>query len=197
MQGASPLASPDWAGRGTGSTSVSGTPWGACPLCRLPILPLAYLSAPIPPPPLPLRGRGRFLAFLCKGLRPLHPRSWTGRGTGSVSVGGTPWEACLFGRWFALPPRYPTGGMPSLSPAYPAFNLLSRPHPPTPLPLRGRGRFLVFFYARGFAPCIPGGWTGRGTGSTSVSGARRGACLFGRRLALPLWYPAEANKASP
>ena len=28
------------------------------------------------------RGRGRLLVFLCKGLRPLHPRGWTGRGTG-------------------------------------------------------------------------------------------------------------------
>ena len=47
---------------------------GACLLCRLPTLPLACFSVPIPPPPLPLRGRGGFRLFLCKGLRPLHPR---------------------------------------------------------------------------------------------------------------------------
>ena len=59
-----------------GSPCHYGTRRGACPLCRLPILPLAYLSAPIPPTPFPA-GRGRFLVFLCKGLRPLHPRGWT------------------------------------------------------------------------------------------------------------------------
>ena len=49
--------------------------------------------------------------------------------------------------------------MPSLSPVYPAFCLLSCPHPPTrarrALFPAGRGRFLLS-YARGFAPCIPG-----------------------------------------
>ena len=53
----------------------------------------------------------------------------------------------------------PGGGLPSLSPVYPAFCLLSCPHPPTrarrALFPAGRGRFLLS-YARGFAPCIPG-----------------------------------------
>ena len=52
---------------------------GRCPaggwLFRLPDLPaVAVPFCPHPPYPLPLRGRGSFLAFLCKGLRPLHPR---------------------------------------------------------------------------------------------------------------------------
>ena len=34
---------------------------------------LAYFLAPIPPTPFPA-GRGRLKVFLCKGLRPLHPR---------------------------------------------------------------------------------------------------------------------------
>ena len=46
-----------------------------------------------------------------------------------------------------------------MSPVYPAFCLLSCPHPPTrarrALFPAGRGRFLLS-YARGFAPCIPG-----------------------------------------
>ena len=55
---------------------------GACFLCRLPALPLAYFIAPYPPSPLPRRGRGRPRLFSCKGLRPLHPRGWMGHGTG-------------------------------------------------------------------------------------------------------------------
>ena len=57
-----------------GSAGVSGTRRGACLLCRLPALPLDFFSAPYPPAPLPRWGRGRFFVFLCKGLRPLHPR---------------------------------------------------------------------------------------------------------------------------
>ena len=92
MQGASPLASPGLNPGGTGAGAritrpAGGLPgWlpadlaaavpsgGACLLCRLPTLPLVCFIAPYPPSPLPLRGRGRFFVFLCKGLRPLHPR---------------------------------------------------------------------------------------------------------------------------
>ena len=45
-------------------------------------------------------------------------------------------------------------------PAFFYFSRFSAPIPPTPFPLRGRGRFL-FSYARGFAPCIPGAEPGR------------------------------------
>ena len=41
-----------------------------------------------------------------------------------------------------------------MSPAYPAFSFVSCPHPPAPLPLRGRGRILLYF-AGGFAPGTP------------------------------------------
>ena len=91
MQGASPLASPGLNPGGTGAGARITRPAGvACPagcrltlpplspagaylLCCPPTLPLACFTAPIPPPPFPA-GRGRFLVFLCKGLRPLHPR---------------------------------------------------------------------------------------------------------------------------
>ena len=59
---------------GIGSTCRCGARRGACFLCRLPTLPLVYFPAPYPPDPLPRRGRGRIKVFLCKGLRPLHPR---------------------------------------------------------------------------------------------------------------------------
>ena len=53
-------------------------PQGACLPCCLPTPPLAYFPAPIPPPALAERsspvGKGEILVFLCKGLRPLHPR---------------------------------------------------------------------------------------------------------------------------
>ena len=97
-------------------------------LCRLPTLPLAYLPAPIPPPPFPA-GRGRFLVFLCKGLRPLHPRGLDGARHWLGERWRYPAGACLFGRRFALLPRYPAGGVPSLSPADAAFSFCFCPLP--------------------------------------------------------------------
>ena len=102
----------------------------------------SFLSCPLSPRPrsqsaLPLRGRGRFFVFLCKGLCPLHPRGLNLRGTG---------------RWGRT--TRPAGGLPCLLPANRAFSLLSCPHPPAPLPLRGRGSPKVYF-AGGFAPGTP------------------------------------------
>ena len=142
---------------------------------------LAFDSAPIPPPPFPA-GRGRFLVFLCKGLRPLHPRGWVGCGTG-----------------FACGKRGTAGGLPSWLPAAPAFSLLCCPPspkgkdiPPDPrsqsaLPLRGRGRPRLF-HARGFAPCIPGAGRDAALGLLVESGLWRGACFFGCLPPLPLAY---------
>ena len=45
----------------------------AKPARRWLFLPRQCFFTPIPLPPFPA-GRGRFLVFLCKGLRPLHPR---------------------------------------------------------------------------------------------------------------------------
>ena len=165
---------------------------------------LAFDSAPIPPPPFPA-GRGRFLVFLCKGLRPLHPRGWVGCGTG-----------------FACGKRGTAGGLPSWLPAAPAFSLLCCPPspkgkdiPPDPrsqsaLPLRGRGRPRLF-HARGFAPCIPGAGRDAALGLLVESGLWRGACFFGCLPPLPLAYfaaplprrgrisprPALAERSSP
>ena len=49
--------------------------------------------------------------------------------------------------------QVPGGGLLCLPSAYPAFGLLSCPHPPAPFPA-GRG-IPRLFHARGFAPCIP------------------------------------------
>ena len=52
-----------------GSPCCHGTLWGACRLCRLPILPLAYLSAPIPLPP--SQREGGIFSFFMQGASPL------------------------------------------------------------------------------------------------------------------------------
>ena len=43
--------------------------------------------------------------------------------------------------WLSLRSKCPARDVPSLSPANPVFGLLFCPHPPNPLPLRGRGDF--------------------------------------------------------
>ncbi len=93
MQGASPLASPRLSRKRHGLNLQNKYPMGAC-LFGCPLTPpLACFPTPIPPPPFPA-GRGRFWVFLCKGLRPLHPRGLNGRGTGSArwkpSLGALP-----------------------------------------------------------------------------------------------------------
>ena len=128
---------------------------GAFLLGCLPPLSLAYFAAPIPPTPFPA-GRGKPRLFHARGFAPCIPGAEPGR------------------HRLSLPSRYPgrgeqvpPGGLPSLSPACPAFSLLSRPHPPDPLPLRGRGRPRLF-QARGFAPCIPGAGRGRAPAMPAV-----------------------------
>ena len=155
MQGASPLASPGLSPSGAGSRGEPLAQKGACPVdCRLTLPPL-YLPGgglpslspaapafslpfcPHPPSPLPLRGRGSPKVYFAGGFAP-----------------GTP-ALNRLRHVQTVPNRYPAGGLPSLSPATPAFSLLSCPHPPNPLPRWGRGRPRLF-HARGFAPCIPG-----------------------------------------
>ena len=62
--------------------------------CPLPRRGRIDSPAPIPPTHFPT-GRGGFIVFSCKGLRPLHPVVWTGRGTGSASIGDTRRGACV------------------------------------------------------------------------------------------------------
>ncbi len=94
-------------------------------------------------PPLPLRQCMRRGAFSCgrgdcpAGACLLHPRAEPGR------------------RLQPQQKRYPAGGLPCLPPADHAFSLFSFPHPPDPLPLRGRGR-LKSLFRRGLRPRHPG-----------------------------------------
>ena len=54
----------------------------------------------------------------------------------------------------SLPLWCPQGGLPSLSPAYPAFSFFFAPYPPNPLPRRGRGKLFSLF-RRGLRPRHP------------------------------------------
>ena len=103
----------------------------------LPVCPtFTVLSAPIPPTPFPA-GRGRIIVFLCKGLRPLHPRGWVGSGTGGGQGGGDT----------------PAGGLTGWLPVYPAFTVLSAPIPPAPFP-SGEGG-VPKFISPGASPPAP------------------------------------------
>ena len=56
-----------------GAAGVSDTRRGACPVGRLPTLPLACCLAPYPPSPLPRWGRGRPRLFHARGFAPCIP----------------------------------------------------------------------------------------------------------------------------
>ena len=206
MQGASPLASPrpsrkrhglhlrcgcpagGLARQVGGSASIGGAQRVVCPAGRRLTLPLALFLSPIPPHPrsqsaLPV-GKGAF-SFLMQGASPLaSPRPSRKRHGLHLRCG------C------------PAGGLPGRSPGRPALSFICCPHPPAPLPPPGKGESQSLF-RRGLRPrhpCTepptaltdaavrePGGWFARQVaGSTSIGGARRGACPAGRRLVLPL-----------
>ena len=168
-------------GRGGGRlpTLPCRNPAGACLFGRLPTFCFSFVSAPIPPTPFPA-GRGRIIVFLCKGLRPLHPRGLTRaaqaflvesefrRGLrllrGGVGVALRCPEGGA-GGWspadLALPK--PGGGLAFLVACLPFyFSLLSFPHPPDPLP-GGKGETKGFFM-QGASPLASPGLNPGGTG---------------------------------
>ena len=104
--------------------------WGC-----LPALPLACFFSPIPPAPLPGGKGGIFLFSYARGFAPCIP------------------EAEPAQHLQTLPLWYLKGGLPRrhwLSLPLACFF----PHPPAPLPLRGRGRILLYF-AGGYRPRHP------------------------------------------
>ena len=86
---------------------------------------------------------------------------------GAAGVSGTRRGAYLLCRLPTLPLWCPRGGVPALSPVNPALTCFPAPIPRPPS--RREGGDYRLFYARGFAPCIPGAEPAR------------------HRFALPLW----------
>ena len=78
-----------------------------------------------------------------------------------------------------------TGGLAFWVTRRPCLYLLSCPHPPSPLPLRGRGSPRLF-HARGSAPCIPGAEPSAAREKRGEPYARQGACLSCRPPPLTL-----------
>ena len=124
----------------------------ACLLCRRPALPLVFFFAPYPPNPLPRRGRGRPKDYFAGGFAPGTPALNRLRHLQTVPnryPEAEPGRHRNRGRI-----THPTVGLPSLSPAAPAFSVLFCPlssHPPSPA---GKGEPKDYF-AGGFAPGAP------------------------------------------
>ena len=156
-------------GRSPADVAVPKSVGVACLLCCLPTLPLVCFFAPHPPNPLP-GGKGENFSFLMQGAAPL--ASPGELNPGGIGAGGEPRAR----REVAIPVAcrpcrsgIRRGGLPSLSPARPAFSFISFPYPPDPLPPWGRGRILVFL-CKGRSPLhkktknLPLPRRGRGSG---------------------------------
>ena len=185
LPGAPPPAPRHQTAYGTDSPCRCGTPEGGLPslspttpACSLPFCPLPRRGridspAPIPPPALAERSsrrEGGDYKLILPGAPPPAPRHQTVYGTDSPCRCSTP-----------------AGGLPSWSPAYPAFSLLFCPPSPkgkdSPLlalaerSSRREGGDYKFILP-GLRPLHPGVWTGRGTGSASIGGTPRAACIL-------------------
>ena len=131
---------------------------GACLLCCPPTLPLVDFSAPIPPTPFPSGEGGDLRLFYARGFAPCIPGAERDAALAEPAVQETEGGRGDFGRLPTLPLWYPAGGSGGQSPADLAFSLLLCPHPPDPLPLRGRGRLKVIL-CKGRSPLHPRGCT--------------------------------------
>ena len=113
-------------------------------------LAFSFISCPHPRPPSP-PGKGENQGYFMQGAPPLHPRAEPeGHEQGANHA---PSGACLRRRGGGGVGGA-QGGLPSLSPAIPAFSLLSCPHPPTPSSGEGGSPKVYFAGASPRRPCI-------------------------------------------
>ena len=183
-----PLHPPGLNLSGTGYPCRCGTRRVACFRCRLPTLPLAWFSAPIPPTPLP-SGKGETLRlFYARGFAPCIPgirppaaltepaAVFPGEGLCPLR-GGDGWRSgTRRGAW-----RF-------WSPACLLLELCFFPHPPAPLP-SGKGETQSFLM-QGASPLASLGLNPRGTYRTCQAGARSGALPLAGRGWVAFRYPA-------
>ena len=192
MQGASPLAAPRLNPGGTGFSFGKQCPKGGLspglpagsavpvPEGGLPALSPAYHAICLPffpHPPVRARralfpaGRGRPRLFHARGFAPCSPEAEPGRHGlflwKTVPQGG----ACPRGCRLALLYRRPRGGVFRLA-CLPCHLFTVFPHPPVPLPLRGRGRLKVIS-CKGLRPLHPRHLTACGTYRACQAGTRR------------------------
>ena len=195
MQGASPLASPRLTPRGTGSLcrcgklngglpraalarpanpapgggrrgAVARRPCrcgvcrGACLLCRLPTLPLAYFSAPLPrrgridPQPPSRREGGDFRLFYARGFAPCIPGAEPGRRRLDRRRRRHAYEPGR--RWLRAGNRASGGGLVCFTRRIYFWRIIRilplSPRPPSPL---GKGETLYFISPGADAPGTP------------------------------------------
>ena len=195
-----------------GSAGVGGARRGAYPAGRRLTLPfrnllgglpfwspanpaLSFLSCPHPPSPLP-GGKGENQGYFMQGAPPLASPRLSRRRHGlnlrcRCPLGGLPGRSPAD----VAVPESVGGGLLSLSPAYPAFSLIFCPHPPDPLPLRGRGRFLVFL-CKGLRPLHPRGLNPWFAAKPTGSGSLRAVPAAKERGDRGRWnYPSHATAA--
>ncbi len=144
------------------------------------------------------------------------PLASPGLNPGGAGAGGEPrarWGAAIPVACRPCRSGIRRGGLPSLSPARPAFSSISFPYPPDPLP-GGKGENLVFL-CKGLRPlhppgAEPGRHLGRGANHAPGGGRRfrspvnlavpesaGAACLPCRRLVLPLALFLSPRPPSP
>ena len=144
-----------WVGRGTGERGEPRARRGACPVGRLPTLPLLSFLPPIPQPPSPV-GKGEILGYFMQGASPLASPGLNPGGTGE---GGEPRArrgACPLQGGGRGHPGAQRRACPVGCPLTLPLACFSAPYPPNPLPRWGRGRFLLYF-AGGYRPRHPCG----------------------------------------
>ena len=155
MQGAPPLASPALDRLRHLQSLLSKYQAGGLPSLSPANPAFNLLSCPLSPQPPSPAGKGETKSLFRRGFRPRHPSirpfaafTEPAKQVPSGGRGG-------FGRLLTLPLWCPQGGLPSLSPACPAFSLLFCPLSPRPPSPAGKEGGTISLFRRGLRPRHP------------------------------------------